>query len=106
MLELTGLTFVADYFLICSGESTTQVKAIAEYIERELSSAGMKPRGIEGLDYSHWVLIDYGDVIIHIFEKETRDFYDLEKLWMDAPIVELNENTGHMGGKDKRAVHS
>lgn len=92
--------------MICSAESTTQVKAIAEYVEQELSSSGIKPRGIEGLDYSHWVLIDYGDVIIHIFEKETRHFYDLEKLWMDAPLVELNENRDYMGGKNKRAVHT
>ncbi len=92
--------------MICSAESTTQVKAIAEYVEQELSSIDMKSRGIEGLDYSHWVLIDYGDVIIHIFEKETRHFYDLEKLWMDAPLVELNESTDYMGGKNKRAVHT
>jgi len=105
-LELSGLTIVADYFVICSGESTTQVRAISEYIEEELRKAGIKPIGIEGRNYSHWVLLDYGDVIIHIFEKETRSFYDLEKLWMDAKTIDIDEDKSHMGWKDKRAVHS
>jgi ribosome-associated protein len=97
---------IADYFVICSGESTTQVKAIAEFIEQEFSSKNIKPLGIEGLDYSHWVLIDYGSVIIHVFEKETRAYYSLERLWLDAKTIEINENKIDMGRKDKRAVHT
>ena len=103
---MTGLTIIADYFVICSGDSTTQVKAIAESIEKEFSSAGIKPLGIEGLNYGHWVLLDYGDVVVHVFEKETREYYNLEKLWMDAKTVDFDENKINMGGKDKRAVHS
>lgn len=106
VLELEGLTIVADYFVICSGESTTQVRAISEHIEEELRKAGVRPIGIEGRNYSHWVLLDYGDVIIHVFEKETRTFYDLEKLWMDAKTIDLDEDKSDMGRKDKRAVHS
>ncbi len=105
VLELTGLTIVADYFVICSGESTTQVRAIAEYIEEELAKSGVKPLGIEGRTYSHWVLVDYGDVIVHVFEKETRAYYDLEKLWMDAKIIDVDKDTPDMGREDKRAVH-
>jgi len=105
VLELSGLTVIADYFVICSGESTTQVKAIAEFIEEEFAKKGIKPLGIEGLDYGHWVLIDYCDVIIHIFEKETRAYYDLEKLWMDAKTIEIDEDKIDVGRKDKRAVH-
>jgi ribosome-associated protein len=106
VLELAGLTIVADYFVICSGESTTQVRAISEHIEEELRKSGIRPIGIEGRSYSHWVLLDYGDVIVHVFEKETRAFYELEKLWMDAKTVDLDEDKSDMGWKDKRAVHS
>lgn len=73
--------------MICSGESTTQVKAIQEEITSKLKEAGISPRGVEGLTYSHWVLIDYVDVIVHIFEEETRKFYELEKLWIDAERI-------------------
>ena len=73
--------------MICSGESTTQVKAIQEQITSKLKEAGISPRGIEGMTYSHWVLIDYVDVIVHIFEEETRKFYELEKLWIDAERI-------------------
>lgn len=97
---------MADYFVICSGDSTTQVKAIAESIEKEFSGKDIKPLGIEGLNYGHWVLLDYGDVVVHVFEKETRAYYNLEKLWMDAKTIDIDENKINMGGKDKRAVHS
>jgi len=105
VLDLAGLTIIADYFVICSGESTTQVKAIADFIEHEFSGRGVKLLGIEGLDFSHWVLLDYGDVIVHVFERETRAYYELEKLWMDAKTVEIDEDNTGVGGKDKRAVH-
>lgn len=104
VLELTGLTVIADYFVICSGENITQVRAIAETIEEEFSRKGMRPLGIEGLDYSHWVLLDYGEVIVHVFEKETRSYYGLERLWMDAKNIEVHEDTPDMGGQDKRTV--
>ena len=105
VLDLASLTIIADYFVNCSGESTTQVKAIADFIEHELSGRGVKLLGTEGLDYSHWVLLDYGDVIVHVFERETRAYYELEKLWMDAKTVEIDEDKTGVGGKDKRAVH-
>jgi ribosome-associated protein len=81
------LTTITDYFVICSGESTTQVKAIEEQIEERLKEEGIKLRGVEGLTFSHWILMDYGDVIVHIFEEETRAFYELEKLWIDAKRI-------------------
>lgn len=83
------MTTITDYFVICSGESTTQVKAITEQIQEIFEDVKIKPLGIEGLSYSHWVLIDYGDIIVHIFEEETRSFYELEKLWIDAKRVEF-----------------
>lgn len=90
VLELKGITFITDYFIICSGESTTQVKAIAEHIEAELLKSAIKPLSIEGLSYAHWVLMDYGDIVIHVFEDETRDYYELERLWLDAPRIETD----------------
>lgn len=87
VLDLKGLSVIADFFIICSGESTTQVRAIAEAIEDNFSKKSMRPIGIEGLNYSHWVLMDYGDIIIHVFEEETRAYYQLEKLWLDAPRI-------------------
>lgn len=105
VLELTGITVIADYFIICSGESTTQVKAIAEFIEEDLKQKGLKPRGVEGLGYSHWVLLDYGDIIVHVFETETRAYYDLERLWLDARTIRVDEDSPALHGKDKRAVH-
>jgi ribosome-associated protein len=83
------LTQIADFFIICSGESTTQVKAIQEQIEEEFEEAGIKPLGIEGRKNNLWVLMDYGDIIIHIFEEQTRAYYELEKLWIDAKRIPL-----------------
>ena len=105
VLDLSGLTVIADYFVICSGESTTQVKAVAEFIEQEFAKKRIRPLGVEGAAHSHWILLDYGDVIIHVFEKETRAYYNLEKLWMDAKAVEIDEDKIDMAGKDKRAIH-
>ena len=91
ILGVKGLTIISDYFVICSGESTTHFRAIVEAIEERQIKRGIKPLGIEGLSYCHWVLMDYGDVILHIFEEETRAFYELEKLWMDAERIPLDE---------------
>ncbi len=86
---MKGLTVIADYFVICSGSSTTQVRAIADFIEEDLKKRGIKPVGIEGAENARWVLMDYGDVIVHIFEEETRAYYELEKFWLDAPRIPI-----------------
>ncbi|MGE5239514.1 MAG: ribosome silencing factor [Chloroflexota bacterium] len=104
ILELKGLTIIADYFVICSGESTTQVRAIVEHIEEKFREKGLKPLRIEGLGFSHWVLMDYGDVVVHVFEAETRAYYELEKLWLDAPRLVISDETqAGLGRQDKRA---
>ncbi|PIE70332.1 MAG: ribosome silencing factor [Deltaproteobacteria bacterium] len=84
-MDVHALTAFADLFLICSGRSTRQVKAIGDYIIREMKRQGVRPLSVEGLDDGIWVLLDYDDVIIHIFFDETRRMYDLESLWADAP---------------------
>lgn len=90
ILELKNLSTIADYFVICSGENPAQIKAIAEAIEEYFSKKKIFPLGKEGLDFARWVLIDYGDIVIHIFDDETRAFYDLDKFWIDAPRIALN----------------
>ena len=91
ILELKELTIIADYFVICSGESTTQVKAIVENIDKRLKDHRQRPLGVEGLNSARWVLMDYGDVIVHVFEEETRTYYELEKFWLDAPKIAVED---------------
>lgn len=87
VLDVRELTSVADAFIICSGRSNRQVTAIAEFIITELKKAGIKPLSVEGKKEGHWVLLDYGHVIIHVFYESVRNFYDLEGLWVDAKRI-------------------
>ena len=84
ILDVRNLTSLADAFIICSGRSNRQVTAIADFVQRDLKKKGKKPLNVEGKNDGHWVLMDYGDVIIHIFYESLRNFYDLESLWIDA----------------------
>ncbi|MDW7675147.1 MAG: ribosome silencing factor [Bacillota bacterium] len=85
VLDLDKVSLVADYFVICTGNSSTQTKAISDYILKELEQ---KPLRIEGYKGANWILLDFGSVVVHIFLEETREFYDLERLWGDARTVE------------------
>jgi ribosome-associated protein len=89
ILELKDLSTIADYFVICSGDNPAQIRAIAEAIQESFSKDSILPLGKEGLNSARWVLIDYGDIVINIFNEETRAYYDLEKLWIDAPRINL-----------------
>jgi ribosome-associated protein len=89
ILELKDLSTIGDYFVICSGENPAQIKAIAESIDDYFSKKKIFPMGREGMDFAHWILIDYGDIVVHIFDEEKRAYYGLEKFWMDAPRVAL-----------------
>lgn len=91
ILDLRNVTSITDYFVICSGDSDTQVKAIADEIEKKLRDEDTKPWHIEGYQFLNWVLIDYVDVVVHIFKKEIREFYNLEKLWGDAPMIDVSD---------------
>ena len=84
VLDVADLTSYADVFIICSGRSNRQVSAIADFIKTELKKHNIKPLGVEGTKDGHWVLLDYGHVIIHVFYEPVREFYDLEGLWSDA----------------------
>ncbi|HSO18487.1 MAG TPA: ribosome silencing factor [Desulfosarcina sp.] len=84
LLDVRHLTSLADAFLICHGTSNRQVTAIAEHIQRDLKKQGIKALSVDGLKEGHWVLMDYGHVVVHVFYESTRSFYDLEGLWSDA----------------------
>jgi ribosome-associated protein len=89
VLDMRKLTAYADTFVILSGRSDRQVRSIADAIVHALKSNGEQPLGVEGLDDGNWVLIDCNDAIVHVFDPETRERYDLERLWRDAPRLDL-----------------
>ena len=88
VLDVRKLSSIGDVFIICSGRSNRQVMAIAEHIQVDLKKHGIKPLSVEGKKEGHWVLLDYGHVIIHVFYEPVRSFYDLEGLWIDAERIE------------------
>ncbi|HEV7519156.1 MAG TPA: ribosome silencing factor [Thermoanaerobaculia bacterium] len=95
VLHLSRISDFTDYFLICSGTSERQVQAIANSIEERLRDEGARPLHIEGYNRGQWVLLDYGDLVVHVFDIQTRGFYALERLWADAPDVTQHFQTQH-----------
>jgi ribosome-associated protein len=89
LLDMREVSSITDYFLICSGGSNRQVQAIADAIDEQLGKQGVSSLGVEGYKDAHWILMDYGDVIVHVFSADTRTFYDLEGLWGEAPKLDL-----------------
>lgn len=87
-LNLIGISLIADYFVICSGNSDVQVQSIATEIRKQADAAGNRVRGIEGYDSARWVLVDLGDVVVHVFHRDEREYYNLERIWSDAKVVE------------------
>ncbi|MDD2417597.1 MAG: ribosome silencing factor [Oscillospiraceae bacterium] len=98
IIGIRDLTVIADYFVIATGTSSTQVKALADYVEDELKEKEIMPQRVEGYPSASWILIDYGSVIVHVFFAETRAFYNLERLWKDGQQLDLadflDENSG------------
>jgi ribosome-associated protein len=90
-IDLRNLVSFTDYFVICSADSDTQVKAIADQVDKVLSDEGIKCWHKEGLKALSWVLLDYVDVVVHVFKKDAREFYNLEKLWGDAPSEKMKD---------------
>lgn len=91
ILDLRKLSAFADFFVICSASSDTQVKAIADAVDKELRERGIKTYHREGYEALNWVLLDYFDVVVHIFKTEAREYYNLEKLWGDAKVIEIDD---------------
>ncbi len=91
VLDLRGLSDATDFFIIVSGDSDVHVRAISEHLIREFAEDGARPSGVEGEHAGRWVLIDYIDLVVHVFHPVRRDFYQLERLWGDAPMLSLQE---------------
>lgn len=91
LLRTTDVTVLADYFLICTANSTTHVRTLYDEVEKRLSDAGMPPVRQEGTRSSSWLLLDFGCLIVHIFQRETRKFYSLEHLWSDAEEINVRD---------------
>jgi ribosome-associated protein len=89
VLDVQAVSTIADYFVICCGRSTTQVRTIADAVEASLKAEGARVIHREGVPESGWLLLDYGDVVVHVFLPDTRDFYALERLWGDAPELPI-----------------
>lgn len=90
VLDISPLTTIADYFVVCSGGSTTQIKALSDALEEEFEKNGIHFMGKEGFNSANWILMDYGGVVIHIFSEEMREFYSIEHLWSDAAEVDIS----------------
>lgn len=93
ILEVKGLTYITDYFLITSGVSERHVKTIFEHIEKEMKEKmGITPYSVEGIEQGRWVIIDYNDVVVHVFLDKIREFYDLESLWYEAKRIHVDQD--------------
>lgn len=95
VFDVRKITTLTDYFIICTSESDPQTKAVVSHVEKTLRKNGIKPTNSEGINNNEWVILDYIDIIIHIFSKQKREFYDLDRLWADAKIKKIkdkNEN--------------
>lgn len=90
IIDIHNVSVIADYFVIASGTNSNQVQAIVDNVEEHLGRAGFEAKQIEGNRNSSWILMDYGDVIVHVFDEENRLFYDLERIWRDGKVLEMD----------------
>ena len=90
IIDIHNVSVIADYFVIASGSNSNQVQAIVDNVEEQLGRAGFEAKQIEGNRNSSWILMDYGDVIVHVFDEENRLFYDLERIWRDGKVLEMD----------------
>ena len=91
VINIETVSVIADYFIIATGTNANQIKAMADEVEEKLGRAGFMLKQKEGYEHANWVLLDFGDVIVHIFDKENRFFYDLERIWRDGKVMEPSE---------------
>ena len=97
VIDIEQITTLADYFIIASGSNRNQVQAMADNVDEVLGKAGYQLKQTEGYSSANWILLDYGDIVIHLFDEENRLFYDLERIWRDGKIMEAGEFAEHAG---------
>ena len=91
IIDISEVSVIADYFIIANGTNRSQIQTLSDHVEEALGRAGIELKQVEGYDNANWVLLDFRDVIIHIFDKENRLFYDLERIWRDGKMIEPEE---------------
>lgn len=89
VIDISEVSVIADYFIIASGSNRSQIQALCDQVEEKLAKAGFLVKQIEGYDTANWVLLDFGDIIVHIFDQENRLFYDLERIWKDGKEIDM-----------------
>ena len=89
IIDISNVSVIADYFIIANGSNVNQVKALADSVQEELYKAGIETKQVEGYNTASWILMDFNDIIVHVFNKDNRLFYDLERIWRDGKVVEL-----------------
>lgn len=92
VLNMEGVSLIADHFIICHANSERQVQSIAREVSDKASEAGFTVKRLEGFDMARWILVDLGDVVVHVFHRDERGYYNLEKLWGDAPMLNMADN--------------
>ena len=91
VLDISEISTLADYFIIAAGTNRNQVQALADNVQEKLGRAGHMTRNVEGYDSANWILLDFGDIIVHVFDTENRLFYDLERIWRDGKLIEASD---------------
>lgn len=91
VIDISNVSVMADYFIIASGTNRNQVRAMADCVEEKLHEQGIHPRQVEGYQAANWILMDFNDIIVHVFNEEDRLFYNLEKIWMDGKVIAIED---------------
>ena len=91
VIDISNVSVMADYFIIASGTNRNQVQAMADCVEEKLHEQGIHPRQVEGYQVANWILMDFNDIIVHVFNEEDRLFYNLEKIWMDGKVIAIED---------------
>lgn len=89
LIDISEVSTIADYFVITNGMNVSQIQALSDNVEEKLTVDGIRPRSIEGYNTANWILMDYSDFLVHIFDRESRGFYDLERIWRDGKVVDI-----------------